>query len=151
MAAISFGKSRYSKTFDWELLRYANIINTTVAGGMGKLFKHFVKTHTPSSIVTYSDKRWNTGSVYKTVGFTYTHTSAPNYYYFLPYNTNKMYHRSQFQKHKLEKTLPTFNTKLTEWKNMVNNGYDRIWDCGNDVFEWYYSKVKSVPASNILL
>lgn len=24
----------------------------------------------------------------------------------------------------------------TEWENMVNNQYNRIWDCGNDVFVW---------------
>jgi hypothetical protein len=23
---------------------------------------------------------------------------------------------------------------LSEWANMVKNGYDRIWDCGNKVF-----------------
>jgi hypothetical protein len=42
----------------------------------------------------------------------------------------------KYQKHKLEKLLPIFDPLLTEWQNMQNNGYDRIWDCGNDVWEW---------------
>jgi len=41
-----------------------------------------------------------------------------------------------FQKHKLKTILPTFDPTLTEWENMKNNGYDRIWDCGNG--KWKY-------------
>jgi len=37
---------------------------------------------------------------------------------------------------RLKNTLSNFNPKLTEWKNMQLNGYDRIWDCGNLKYEW---------------
>ena len=43
--------------------------------------------------------------------------------------------RIQFQKHKLKDKLETFDPNITEWENMKANGYDRIWDCGNMVFE----------------
>ena len=46
------------------------------------------------------------------------------------------FHRSSYQKHKLEKLLPIFESSMTEWENMQANGYDRIWDCGNDVWVW---------------
>jgi len=39
-------------------------------------------------------------------------------------------------KHKLKDKLALFDPKLTEWENMQNNGYDRIWDCGNLVFKY---------------
>ena len=42
----------------------------------------------------------------------------------------------KYQKHKLPKLLEAFDANLTEWQNMQNNGYDRIWDCGNDVWKW---------------
>ena len=29
-----------------------------------------------------------------------------------------------------------FDPELTEWENMKINGYDRIWDCGTDVWAW---------------
>jgi len=35
-----------------------------------------------------------------------------------------------FQKHKLKGLLEYFNPEMTEWENMMNNGYDRIWNCG---------------------
>lgn len=135
VAVMSFGKARYNKKVQWELLRYSNQLNVTIVGGAGKLFNHFVRTQSPTSITTYSDKRWNTGNMYEKIGFTKQHSAKPNYYYFQPHDTTKLYHRSQFQKHKLHK-LPQFDPVLTEWQNMVNNGFDRIWDCGNDVFVW---------------
>jgi hypothetical protein len=29
-------------------------------------------------------------------------------------------------------------SSLTEWENMVNNGYNRIWGCGNSVWKIVY-------------
>jgi len=34
--------------------------------------------------------------------------------------------------------LTSFDEKLTEWENMQLNGYDRIWDCGNFIYELRY-------------
>lgn len=52
----------------------------------------------------------------------------PNYYYFKRY---KLYSRHKFQKHKLKDLLPIFNELLSEHKNMLNNGFLRIYDAGN--------------------
>ena len=49
-------------------------------------------------------------------------------------NYDKRYHRFNFQKHKLKNILSKFDQNKTEWENMVENGYDRIWDCGNLIF-----------------
>jgi len=134
VASMSFGKSRFNKEIEWELIRYANALDTNVIGGASKLFKYFTDLYKPKSVVSYSDRRWNTGELYKKIGFTYTHSSGPNYFYtkdFLNLDA-----RVKFQKHKLEKLLEHFDPNQTEWQNMVNNNYDRIWDCGNDVFRW---------------
>lgn len=135
VSVISFGTPRMNKNYEYELIRLASELNTTVIGGAGKLFKHFVDTHGPKSIISYSDKRWNTGNVYIKLGFDFSHTSKPNYWYFK--NSEMiLYPRMKFQKHKLHRLLPNFNSNLTEWQNMINNGYNRIWDCGNDVWIW---------------
>jgi hypothetical protein len=39
-------------------------------------------------------------------------------------------------KHKLKEKLNNYNDDLSEWENMQLNDYDRIWDCGNYVFQW---------------
>lgn len=136
VAAITFGKSRFSKQAEWELIRFANKKFCSVVGGASKLFKHFVKVHSPPSIISYSDIRWNTGKLYQNLGFNHIHTSSPNYHYFLPHNTSLLFSRNVFQKHKLAAKLQVFNPQLTEWENMQANGYDRIWDCGNSVWIW---------------
>jgi hypothetical protein len=132
VAVMTFGKSRFSKKYEWELLRYCS--TKQVVGGASKLFKHFQREYQPKSVVSYSDKMWNTGSVYKALGFVYSHTSEPAYYYTKDYDSFK--NRVLFQKHKLKEKLEHFDPALTEWENMQGNGYDRIWDCGNDVWVW---------------
>lgn len=137
VAACNFIKSRFDKKVEWELLRYANAINTHVVGGGSKLFRRFIRDYSPTSVISYCDRRWGTGGLYTSLGFTYQHSSVPNYFYFKRNgDTNKLLSRQNFQKHKLCDVLETFDPLASEWENMKNNGYDRIWDCGNMVFLW---------------
>ena len=39
-------------------------------------------------------------------------------------------------KHKLKDKLTNFDPNLTEFENMENNGYFRIYDCGNKVYTY---------------
>jgi hypothetical protein len=141
VAMMTLGKSRFNKKYQYELIRYVVKQGCSVVGGASKLFKHFVKEFDPKSIITYSDKRWNTGKLYSTIGFTYLHTASPNYFYFKE-GSNQLWSRVHYQKHKLEKQLKVFDPEKTEWENMVIDGFNRIWDCGNDVFEWKTNKLE---------
>lgn len=134
VAVMSFGKSRFKQGVEYELIRFSNKLGITVVGGASKLFNCFLDDYHPTSIISYSDKRWNTGNLYEQLGFVYSHSSAPNYFYFSKKSPLILQSRQLFQKHKLPKKLTNFDPELTEWENMVNNGYDRIWDCGNKVF-----------------
>jgi len=134
VAIQTFCKSRFSTKTEWELLRYCNKLNTSIVGGASRLFKHFIKTYTPESIVSYSDIRWNTGDLYNKLGFEYSHSSTPNYWYF---KGLKVESRVKYQKHKLEKLLKSFDSSKTEQENMLDNGFKRIFDCGNRVYIWH--------------
>jgi endogenous inhibitor of DNA gyrase (YacG/DUF329 family) len=135
VAIMTFGKPRFDKKYQYELLRYCSSINTIIHGGASKLFNYFINEYNPQNIITYSDKSWNTGKLYRILGFEFSHTSGPNYWYFKN-NSYTLHSRVKFQKHKLSKILKIFDPSLTEWENMKNNGYNRIWDCGNDVWAW---------------
>ena len=130
--------SRFDKNVEWELSRFCNQKNTIVIGGASKLFSHFLKTYTPRSIVSYNDRRYFSGDLYHTLGFQFVGNTAPSYHYITPDYKNTM-NRLNFQKHLLPKKLKLFDASLTEWENMKNNGFDRIWDCGNGkwVFHCY--------------
>lgn len=131
VAVMTFGKPRFNKKYEWELLRFATLGSFNVVGGVGKLFKYFTNNY-QGSVISYSDRRWGNGSVYEKIGMKKVGTTSPNYFYI---NHEKRYSRYLFQKHKLKDKLPIFDENLSEVENMKNNGYYQIWDCGNDVFE----------------
>jgi hypothetical protein len=128
VTTITFGKSRFDKNYEWEIYRICSKLNTKVIGGISKLLKHFIKLKSPKSVVTYADRRFSVGHVYKTIGFNFVKNTSPNYFYTKGYD---LYSRHQFQKHKLKNILKEYDENLTEWQNMQLNGYDRVWDCGN--------------------
>ena len=132
ISCLSLSAPRFNKKYDWEIIRFANKLNTKVIGSFAKLFKHFLSNY-EGSIITYSDKRYFDGSIYKRNGFTELKDSSPSYYYT---DYKHRYNRIEFQKHKLKDKLKDFDPTLTEWENMQLNGWDRIWDCGNKVFEF---------------
>jgi len=115
----------------FELVRLCAKVDTVVVGGFSKLLRHFIKTHAPSGIKTFCDRRYFNGKGYEAVGFVKSHDSKPNYYYV---KGGQRYSRYMFQKHKLAEKLPVFDAGLTEKENMSANGYLRIYDCGNAVF-----------------
>lgn len=135
VACMSFGHSRYSKQYDYELIRYASKLHNNVIGGASKLFKHFIHNHNPESIISYCDNRLFTGIMYQQLDFQLTHISNPCAWYF-DAKQDRLYHRTMFQKHKLSSKLTTYDPNISSWNNIVNNGYNRIWDCGHYVFNW---------------
>lgn len=131
VSVFTYSKSRYDKTYDWELLRYCSKLDLNVVGGFSKLLKHFRKNNI-GALLTYSDLRYSIGNVYLKNGFTYLRTSTPNYFYVDDYTHR--YSRMKFQKHKLQNLFENYDENLTEFEIMQLNGYDRIWDCGNKTF-----------------
>ena len=65
--------------------------------------------------------------------------SNPNYKYFKP-KERVLESRNKYQKHKLKNVLDNFDSSLSEYQNMLNNGYLRIWDCGNKVYIYENNK-----------
>lgn len=134
----SYSKPRFNKNYDYELVRVCSSKYTNVIGGLSKLFKHFLKDNSDKTIVCYCDLRYGTGlNSYGKIGFNHSLTAKPNYYY-IKWGIMGRDTRIKFQKHKLHKVLEFFDPNTTEVENMYNNGYERIFDCGNNVF--VYSK-----------
>lgn len=135
VSLMTFSKPKFDKKYDYELSRYCNILNTIIQGGGSKLFTYFLKTYNPKSIITYSNRRYFNGNVYKQLGFIFEEYTLCGYHYFNKNNCVPI-DRLNFQKHKLKIKLEKFDEKLTEWENMQINGYDRIWDCGHLKYIW---------------
>ena len=138
VSVMTFGKPRFNKKYEWELLRFCNKLNYHVIGGAGKLLKYFERNYHPKSLISYADRRWSVGNLYLKLGFEHILNTIPNYWY-IDFHNLKLFSRVKFQKHKLHNILENYNENISESENMKNNGYGRIYDCGNMVFVKSYN------------
>lgn len=134
VSMITFGTPRFESSHEIEIYRFCNKLNTSVVGGLSKLVKAMISVSHAKSIMTYADARYGLGLGYTKCGFKFVRTTDPGYHY-VKTGTRRRFSRNQFQKHMLKNKLKDFDPALTEWENMQMNGYDRIWDCGNFVYE----------------
>lgn len=129
VAVMTFSKGRKALNSigkGWELLRYASDFELH-SGVASKLLTHFERIQNPDKLTTYADRRWSDGNIYKQLGFTFDSFTAPSYWYTSDHQTLK--HRFHYNK---QKTIEMGgDTMKTEWENMQDFGFDRIWDCGN--------------------
>lgn len=135
VSVIGFGKPRnkYNKEkYDWELIRYANKLDTNVIGGFSKLFKYC----NLNNIISYCDLMLFTGVMYEKSGFSKLKNSPPGYMYFDKNSVIKG--REYFQKHKLPFVLSNYDPLLPSEINILNHGWNKIWNCGNGV--WVFNK-----------
>jgi hypothetical protein len=131
ISVCTLGRARYTKQYEWELIRFSSELNCTVVGGFSKLLSYFIKTYKPKNIFTYCDRSISNGNAYFKSNFKLTGVTTSNYFYFKGAN---VYSREQFQKHKLQSKIAIFDNSITEYENMLINGFDRYWDCGNFKF-----------------
>jgi G:T-mismatch repair DNA endonuclease (very short patch repair protein) len=140
VALMTFATPRFNENYEWELIRYATSQN--IVGGASRLLTHFERTIKPKSLISYADRRFThtENNVYSKIGFKCNGTSKPNYFY-INTNNKDIIKRYNAQKHKLSKFLENYDRSLTEVENMNNNGYYRVFDCGNLVFTKEYNAI----------
>ena len=130
-SVMTFGKPRFNKNYDFELIRFASKLGVQVIGGASRLLAHFREEHS-GSIVSYADRRYSTGGLYRALGFEKISESRPNYWWV---RQGMRLSRYQCQKRNLPKVLGgAFNESLSESENMAANGFWRMFDCGNLVY-----------------
>ncbi len=135
VSLMTFGKIRQQRKFHenyddkWELLRFANKLDTAVVGGASKLLKHFINEVRPKEIISYADKRWSDGNLYKQLGFEHIHDSKPNYFY-----TTGRKRENRFKYRKSELIKQGFEIDKSEHEIMLEQNIYRIYDCGTMVF-----------------
>jgi hypothetical protein len=134
MSLMTFGRQRKSmgtksKEDSYEMLRFCNKLNTSVIGAASKLFKYFVDIYNPVEIVSYADRSWSQGELYKQLGFDLVHKTKPNYYYIID-GIRK--YRFLFRKDLLIKQ--GYDPNKTEREIMLERKIYRIYDSGSMKF-----------------
>jgi hypothetical protein len=136
VSLMTFGKQRKnmgtkSLSDTYELLRFCNKLNTSVIGGASRLFKYFTNNYNPSEIITYADRFFSQGNLYKQLEFEFVHKTIPNYYYII--NKSRK-NRFNFRKDVLIKQ--GFDPNKTEKEIMIERKIYRIYDSGQLKFVW---------------
>ena len=131
---MTFGKPRYNKNYEYELLRLCTETGLTVIGGANKLLSYFEEQVKPKSIISYCDLSKFNGEVYEKLGFKLKDQSEPAKHWYNPktkrhITDNLLRQRGFDQLHKANFGKGTSNEEL-----MKEHGYVEIYDCGQLVF-----------------
>ena len=132
---MSFCKPRYSKKYQYELLRLCTKYGYSVIGGSNKLFKNFIKLYNPSSIVSYCNLDKFTGNVYENIGFKLSRNIEPQ----IIWCNKEMKHFTQASLNWIgaDKLIGTSYGKGTNNEQIVlQHGYVPIYNCGLSTYIW---------------
>lgn len=131
---MTFAKPRFARQYNFELVRLCTKKGLVVVGGASRLWTAFRREHPTASVISYANRRFSQGKVYRTLGFSLVKTTAPNYVYV---RQDEVVTRYQAQKHRLPQLLGEgYDPNLSEFENMSKAGFERMYDCGNMVFEF---------------
>lgn len=131
---MTFGKPRYNKNYEYELLRLCTLPGLSVIGGASRLLKNFEKRVHPNSIISYCDLSKFSGEVYEKIGFKLLKQTPPARHWYNPktrvhITDNLLRQRGFDQLHGTSYGKGTSNEGL-----MLEHGYMEVYDCGQLVF-----------------
>lgn len=136
---MTFGKARYNKNYQYELLRLCSKNSCFVVGGAEKLFNHFVHEHEPESIISYCDNSKFSGDVYTRIGMVKISAGTPTRHWYHP--TLKEHITDNFLRQRgfdqLFGNIFGYYGKGTKNNElMIKHGFVEIYDCGQSVYGW---------------
>ena len=131
---MTFGKSRYNKKYEWELLRLCSHCDYQIVGGTEKIFVKFLNNYNAKSIVSYCDNSKFDGNVYEKLGFKLLDYGKPSKHW---YNVKTKQHITDnlLRQRGFDQLFGTNYGKGTSNKNlMLENGFVEIYDSGQSTY-----------------
>ena len=139
ISVMTFGKPRYNRNFEWELIRLCYHPEYSVVGGSEKLFKEFVQDYNPVSIISYCDKSKFSGRVYYNLGMTLKSEGLPSKHWYSSTETEKSKHITNnfLLQRGYDQIFNESYGKGTSNEELIRaRGYLPVFDCGQMTFEW---------------
>ena len=131
---MTFGKPRYDRKHDVELLRLCTRPGYTVVGGASKLFSFATSEYGLNNIISYCDRSKFLGTVYEKIGMKLIRTTPPQEIWSKGYEhitANLLRQRGYDQLFRTNYGKGASNESL-----MLENGWLPIYDCGQYVYEF---------------
>lgn len=134
--AMTFGKPRYNKNFEWELLRLCTKSDVSVVGGAERLWKWFLTNYTPNSVISYCDNAKFSGEVYTRLGMTLSNITPPNKHWYNLKTKEHITNNLLLQKGFDNLFSTDFGKGTDNEQLMIEAGWLPIYDCGQMVYTY---------------
>lgn len=131
---MTFGRSRYTNKYQYEMLRMCSALGVQVVGGASKLFQHFIKEYDPDSVLSYCDFSKFTGDVYIKMGMQHLRTTSPGLIW--SRGADKMYDRVLHTAGYDNLFGASFGKAHNNAQLMQDSGWLPVYDCGQAVYSY---------------
>lgn len=129
---MTFGKPRYDKKYDVELLRFVTRPDVRVIGGASKLFKFATQDYGLHNIISYCDVAKFTGDVYEKIGMKLERVTPPQEIWS---KEEKYITANLLRSRGYDQLFHTSYGKGTSNEDlMLQNEWYPIYDCGQRVY-----------------
>ena len=125
---LTIKKLNYNK---YEISRISNKTETIIENGLHLSWLYFLNKYKPKQVLIHVNKRYSNGNFLEKLNFKKINETQPNCFYFK--SESCLINQDLFN---TKKELKLFNDQLSELENLKLNGFNKIWDCGNIIFEW---------------
>lgn len=120
---MSFSRTRYNRNIKddntWEIIRGCPGSNNIVVGGVGKLFKHFIREYKPKQIFSYCDFNKFDGKSYEEIGMKFIGYTGPDKKWIVKGKViNRNPHKYQKLKEEAEAIIWGAGSKKYMWENL---------------------------------
>ncbi len=133
---MTFGKPRYNKNYEWELLRLCTHKDYKIVGGSERLWKHFLREQNPKNVISYCDNSKFSGEVYGHLGMKLKEAQQPSC------NWSKGKQRitqNLLNQRGADRLIGTNYGKGTSNRDiMIENKWLEVYDCGQNVWIYQY-------------
>lgn len=131
---MTFGIPRYNKKYEYELVRYCTSKN--IIGGSEKLFKYFINTYNPASIISYCDEAKFSGTTYEKLRFKLVRSGRPSKHWYNPKTTQHITDNLLRQRGYDQLFKTTYGKGTSNEALMLTAGFVEIFDCGQATYVW---------------
>ena len=133
---MTFGKPRYNKNYEYELIRYCSSHN--VIGGAEKLFSYFIKKYSPNNVISYCDNSKFDGRVYEKLKFDFLGEHIGKHWFNMKTNEHildSVLRANGFDR-LLGKEYGFFGKGTSNRELMLEHGFVEVYDCGQSTYVW---------------
>lgn len=132
----TFRKCNRNKN-EYYLNRFGSVGFIKIKNALKLIFNKFINEYNPNKITALLDRNYYSGMELNDINMAFIENTEPMCKY-ITGNYSILESQYNLTKQKMKSLLENYDPKLTNWENLKNNGFDRIWDCGTS--KWIYAK-----------